>query len=97
MNDKHFISVFRSARRADTYLYVRRGQDLTRLPEPLREVFGQPVHAMDLVMTRDRKLARTSGADVLDAIAEKDFFLQMPDKADSYIVEFREKLRKHPS
>lgn len=97
MSDKQFVSVYRSGKKADTYIYLRRGQDWSQLPEALREIFGQPVHAMDLVLTPERKLARVSASEVLEAIAEKDFYLQMPEEAESYIVEFREKLRKRSS
>ncbi len=91
---REFVSVFASTRKQDTYLYVRRGQVWDDLPEPLREIFGVPRHAMDLIMTPERKLARTSGAEVLKAIEDKDFFLQMPEEQDAYIVEFKQQLKK---
>ncbi|MGM0569234.1 YcgL domain-containing protein [Marinobacter sp.] len=93
MTEKMFVSVFRSTRRDETYLYVRRGKDWNELPESLREIFGKPAPALDLVLTPDRRLARTTGKEVLEAIAEKDYYLQLPEKADSYIVAFKEKLR----
>lgn len=91
MSEKQFVSVFRSAKKADTYLYLRRGHDWSLLPEPLREIFGNPVHALDLVLTPQRKLARTTGREVLEAIADKDYFLQMPEQSSGYVVSFREK------
>lgn len=97
MTDKQFVSVFRSSKKADTYLYVRRGQIWDDLPESLRGIFGAPVHAMDLVMTPDRKLARTDGKQVLDAIADKNFYLQMPEENDSYVVDFRKKPEQRQS
>lgn len=95
MTDKVFVSVFRSSKKADTYVYVRRGSDWQQLPEGLRGLFGQPVHAMDLVLTPERKLARTTGRDVLAAIEEKDFYLQMPEEQDGYVVEFRKNIEQH--
>ncbi|MGF2685387.1 YcgL domain-containing protein [Marinobacter sp. DUT-3] len=97
MTDKQFVSVFRSSKKADTYLYVRRGQIWDDLPESLRGIFGAPVHAMDLVMTPDRKLARTDGSQVLNAIADKDFYLQMPEENDGYVVDFRKKPEQRQS
>ncbi|MCL7944491.1 YcgL domain-containing protein [Marinobacter sp. ATCH36] len=91
MTEKTFVSVFRSSKKIDTYIYVRRGQAWDELPDNLREIFGKPVHAMDLVMTPERKLARTTGKQVLDAIADKDFFLQMSEESSGYVVDFRRK------
>lgn len=91
MKDREFVSVFRSSKKSDTYLYVRRGQKWDELPEALRSIFGKPVHSMDLLLSPDKKLARTSGQEVLDALAEKAFFLQMPEETETYIVDFRRK------
>jgi uncharacterized protein YcgL (UPF0745 family) len=91
MTDKTFVSVFRSSKKPDTYLYVKRGQLWDDLPESLLGIFGQPVHAMDLIMTPERKLARTDGKQVLEAIADKGFFLQMPEEQSGYVVDFRRK------
>lgn len=97
MKEREFVSVYRSSKKRDTYLFVRRGQPWEELPESLRTVFGQPVHSMDLILTPDRKLARTTGRQVLEALAEKDFFLQMPEEQDSYVVDFKKKLERRDS
>jgi hypothetical protein len=89
---RDFVSVFRSSKKPDTYLYVRRGYPWNDLPETLRTLFGKPVHAMDLILTPERKLARTSAKQVLASIADKGFFLQMPEEQDMAIVEFKMKL-----
>ncbi|NWN90445.1 YcgL domain-containing protein [Marinobacter adhaerens] len=91
MNEREFVSVFRSSKKSDTYIFVRRGQDWDELPESLKQVFGRPVHSMDLIMTPERKLARTTGEEVLSAIADKDFYLQMPEEQDAYVINFRTK------
>lgn len=95
MKEREFISVFKSSRKADTYVFVRRGQDWDELPEGLRGIFGAPVHSMDLLLTPDRKLARTTGQQVLEAIKEKDFYLQIPEEQEGYVVEFKRKLEQH--
>lgn len=91
MKDREFVSVFRSSKKSDTYIFVRRGQKWEDLPESLKAIFGNPIHSMDLVMTPERKLARTTGEQVLKAIAEKDFLLQMPQEQDAYVIDFRTK------
>ncbi|MCM0611852.1 YcgL domain-containing protein [Marinobacter sediminum] len=91
MKEREFVSVFRSSKKNDTYLFVRRGQNWQELPESLTVIFGEPVHSMDLILTPDRKLARTNGRQILDALEEKDFFLQMPEEQGGYVVDFRRK------
>lgn len=95
MTEKAFVSVFRSSKKDDTYIFVRRGQDWEELPDALKEVFGKPVHSMDLVLTPERKLARATGEQVLEALNDRGFYLQMPEEQDSYVVEFRKKLERH--
>jgi len=95
MTDRQFVSVFRSSKKADTYLYVRRGQKWDELPEALRSIFGKPVHAMDLLLTPQKQLSRTTGQAVFDALAEKDFFLQMPEEHETYIVDFKRNIEQH--
>lgn len=91
MTDRTFVSVFRSSKKPDTYLYVKRGQAWGELPESLKGIFGSPVHVMDLVLTPQRKLARTDGKQVAEAIADKGFFLQMPEEQSGYVMDFRTK------
>ena len=61
----------------------------------LRGIFGAPIHSMDLLLTPDRELARVTGQQILEAIKEKDFYLQMPEEQEGYVVEFKRKLEQH--
>ena len=97
MTEKSFVSVFRSGKKSDTYLFVKRGQVWDDLPDSLRSIFGSPVHSMDLILTPGRKLARTDGKQVLEAIEDKGFFLQMPEEQSGYVVDFRRKPEQQPS
>ncbi|MFN3712818.1 MAG: YcgL domain-containing protein [Alcanivoracaceae bacterium] len=80
MIDDHRLlcSVYRSPKREGMYLYVRRGTDLCTLPEALMKVFGQPGHAMDLLLSPEKKLARAETDKVMAQIREQGFYLQMP-------------------
>lgn len=82
-DQRRLVSVFRSTRREGMYLYVDRGEGLARVPEPLRALFGTPQHAMDLLLTPARTLARVAATDVLAAIRDQGFYLQMPPQPDA--------------
>ena len=78
MNKLLLCEVFRSSRREGMYLYVARDEGLERVPESLMQVFGTPEPALLLKLDPDRKLARANAAEVIAAIEEQGFFLQMP-------------------
>jgi uncharacterized protein YcgL (UPF0745 family) len=70
--------VFRSSRREGMYLFVDRSEGMERVPEALLRQFGEPVSVMTLMLTQERSLARADASEVLAAIADKGFFLQLP-------------------
>ena len=81
--ERALVSIFRSPRRAEMYLYLPRPAQFDDLPEALQSQFGEPEHVMDLLLTPERRLARVDVVRVLDAIAEKGFYLQMPPSAET--------------
>ena len=52
--------------------------DLSVLPQALLERFGTPIHTLSFVLTSERKLAAADAVDVMTAIREQGFYLQMP-------------------
>jgi uncharacterized protein YcgL (UPF0745 family) len=76
--DSVLCQVFRSPRREGMYLYVDRGEGLARVPEALLQRFGVPEPALVFRLDGERRLARASARDVLNALAEQGFYLQMP-------------------
>lgn len=70
--------IFRSPRRAEMYLYVDKARGLVDVPEALLQHFGEPQPVMVLTLGSGRRLARVEVDDVLAAITECGYFLQMP-------------------
>lgn len=75
---KVITEIFRSAREEGLYLYVRKDEGLARVPEELLKRFGKPVHAMVLLLTPERKLARVPVESVLKALENQGYYLQLP-------------------
>jgi uncharacterized protein YcgL (UPF0745 family) len=71
-------TVYRSSREPELYLYVARADALTRVPEELLKRIGTAVEVLTMKLTPDRKLARAKAPQVLAAIAEKGYYLQLP-------------------
>ncbi len=79
-------TVYRSSREPELYLYVERSDGLTRVPEDLLARFGTLSEVLTLKLTAERKLARAKAPQVLAAIAEKGYYLQLPP--DIYAAPF---------
>lgn len=85
--DKLLCQIFRSSRKDEMYLYVDKRQGLAEVPKALLERFGKPISVMTLVLTEEKTLARAKTADVMAAIREKGFYLQMPPAKDEYLLD----------
>lgn len=87
---KSICAVYRSRRNPDTYIYVDHAEGLGRVPEALLRELGGTERAMTLVLTPERRLARTSAAEVLRAIREQGYYLQMPPLPETLRVQGRD-------
>lgn len=70
--------IYRSRKEEGMYLYVKKAQGLSIVPEVLLKRFGRAEPAMVLSLTADKKLARADIAKVLAALDEPGYYLQMP-------------------
>jgi len=75
---KVLTDIYRSGKKEGLYLYVKKDQDITELPAVLMKQFGKAEFSMTLLLTEEKKLARVDVKDVLAALNEQGFFLQMP-------------------
>ncbi|MDG6774443.1 YcgL domain-containing protein [Thiomicrorhabdus sp. ZW0627] len=72
------VSVFKSPKKEELYLYVPQDDGLEKLPKELLVMFGEPAHVIDFELTPERKLAREDTASVIDSLQKKGYFMQMP-------------------
>ena len=77
------VIVYKSVRISDVYLFVDQHEGLDRVPSALLTRFGEPVEAMRLELTPQRRLSRSEAPAVLDAIATQGFYLQLPPAIDT--------------
>lgn len=79
--------IYRSDKKQGMYLYIEQPNNqkepnpvfaLNTLPIALQGVFGLPSWVMSLEITSERKLAQVKGEQVLQSIAQKGYFLQLP-------------------
>lgn len=78
-------AVFRSPKRADTYLYMAHPADFSILPEALATSFGRPIPVMTFALTPERKLAQLSVAELQEHLDDPGFYLQIPPPPENLL------------
>jgi uncharacterized protein YcgL (UPF0745 family) len=79
--------VYKSLRKADTYVYLSARDDFARLPEPLRTQLGNLQFVLEVALTAERKLAREDAAVVRENLAARGFHLQFPPTVEDPMTE----------
>lgn len=76
--------IFRCRKKSEMYLYLpfdpQRSEEqmINALPESLLKMTGVLEQVMQLELTPEKKLARASASEVLSALHERGYYLQMP-------------------
>lgn len=70
--------VYKSQRKADTYVYLAARDDFERLPPPVREQLGALQFVLEVALTPERRLARENPEQVRANLAARGFHLQFP-------------------
>jgi hypothetical protein len=83
---KVLCDVYKSSKKSEMYLYVKRDDALERVPEALIELFGKAEKTMTMVVTADKKFAQFTGERLLEVLDEKGFYLQMPPAMDEEVA-----------
>jgi len=80
-----FCVIYRSTKRDQTYLYVEKKDDFSRVPDALMQSFGKPQLAMLLPLDGSKKLVGAELEKVKAALHEEGFYLQMPPPPESLL------------
>ena len=70
--------VYKSQRKADTYVYLAEREGFAHLPEPLRTQLEPLSFVLEVELTPERRLAREDPAVVRENLALRGFHLQFP-------------------
>lgn len=69
------------------YIYVSKQEGLKRVPKALLEMFGSPIHVMDMMIKPGKQMARADGEKIVAEISSKGFYLQMPPPKEDYMLD----------
>jgi len=79
--------VYKSLKKADTYLYLAARDDFERLPGPLRTQLGTLQFVLEVDLVPGRALARENPGVVRENLATRGFHLQFPPTAEDPMTE----------
>jgi uncharacterized protein YcgL (UPF0745 family) len=71
-------SIYKSAKKPDSYLFVEREGDFSRVPASLLRLLGALQWVMSLELTPERKLAQADVRKVMSNLKDSGFHLQLP-------------------
>ncbi len=72
------VTVYKASKREYLYVYVPETRGLEKVPAALLAQFGEPIMVMTLDLKAGQKLARVCAEDVMAAVEDKGYYLQMP-------------------
>ena len=81
-----FCAIYRSLTRPDTYLYIEKKDDFSRIPELLLRQFGKPQRVMMLNLAQRNQLAATDSATICRALVEAGYYLQVPPPVENLLT-----------
>ncbi|CDG98616.1 YcgL domain-containing protein [Xenorhabdus bovienii] len=79
--------IYRSPKRDQTFLYVEKKGDFSRIPEALLKTFGEPQYSMMISLSGRKKLANADIVKVKTMLSEQGFYLQVPPPVESLMSE----------
>lgn len=72
------VFVYKSLRKAETYLYLREKDAFGSVPAPLRAQLGALDFVLSVELTPERRLARADAGTVRNNLLAQGFYLQAP-------------------
>lgn len=70
--------IYKSLKKDQLYIYLRKKDDFSSMPEDLFQSLGRLQFVMELQLTPERKLAKEDAIKVMEQLENKGFYIQMP-------------------
>ena len=82
-------AVYKSKKKADTFLFVEKRDDFSKVPEPLMAMFGKPHYVMLINLAKREQLGVADLDLVKQALTDNGFYLQLPPPEANLLAEHR--------
>ncbi|MCE2571913.1 YcgL domain-containing protein [Motilimonas eburnea] len=87
-------AIYKSLKKDETYLYLAKKDDFSRVPEALMTMFGKPQLALVINLAQKKQLVRADIDKVKKALDEDGFFLQLPPPPINYLEQHKAQQKK---
>ena len=84
-----FYAVYKSSKKADTYLYIAKKDDFGSVPAALLESFGKPQFVLVANAKKRSSLAGIEISEFIEKFNQQGFYLQLPPKAENLLDKHR--------
>jgi uncharacterized protein YcgL (UPF0745 family) len=82
-------AVYKSLKKADTYLYVNKRDDFSAVPKALLDTFGSPKFVMLIPLHKPRNIGNINIEKLKVILKETGFYLQLPPTEESLLSQHR--------
>jgi len=86
-------SVYKSSRKADTFLYINKRDDFSQVPEALLNMFGTPILVTVVNLANKTKLGMADLEKVKASLNDEGFYLQLPPPKEDLLKTHRAQLQ----
>lgn len=86
-------TIYKSTKKAQTYLFVKQRDDFSAVPAPLMSMFGSPTLVTVMNLAKKEKLALADIEKVKANLNEQGFYLQLPPPVENLLDQHKAEMK----
>ena len=87
-------TIYKSSKKAQTYLFVTKRNDFSDVPKALMSVFGTPTLVTVMNLAGKSKLAMADIDTVKDKLNDQGYYLQLPPPQENMLDQHKADMKK---
>ncbi len=87
-------AIYKSLKKPQTYLFVKKRDDFSDVPEALKEIFGTPNLVTIINLATKEKLAMADIDKVKENLVTQGYYLQLPPPTENLLKEHKATMDK---
>ena len=82
-------AVYKSKKKADTFLFIEKRDDFSKVPEPLMAMFGQPQYVMIINLAKRTQLGVADLDTLKQSLSDQGYYLQIPPPEENLLSQLK--------